>query len=153
MGQALGFLTKSFDFNFGSFSLPFSYWQALAIVVLLFLLVLTLAQVRHHFVNWSFKGAVFGLFFGFLLALILEGFLIIGGKTALTELLGWKNAPKPFSVALGAGRDKLVQVLGLEAQIPQSLAKDDVTVGATLEVIQSLNPNDLKKLKTLLCQP
>ena len=153
MGETLGLLTKSFDLNLGGFSLPFAYWQAIAIIFLLFLLVLSLAQFRHHFVNWSFKGAAFGLFFGFLFALILEGFLIIGGKTALTELLGWKNAPKPLSVALEAGRDKLVQVLGLQAQIPQSLAKDDTSVGATLEVIQGLNPADLKKLKTLLCQP
>src|SRR3990170_441590 len=110
MQQTLVFLQKSFKLNLGSFSLPVSYFQAAAVIFLLFLLVLMLAQVRRHYVNWSLKGAVFGVFFGFLLALILEGFLIIGGRTAVTEVLGWKNAPKPITHALDAGRAKLVKV-------------------------------------------
>lgn len=85
--------------------------MAVAVIVLVFLLILTLAQVRRHFVNWSLRGGVFGIFFGFLLALILEGFLLIGGRTVITELLGWRNAPKPISIALDAGRGKLIQVL------------------------------------------
>lgn len=153
MEQALSLLQKSFDLSFGNFSMPFSYLQAGAIVILLFLLVLAMAQFRRHEVNFSLKGALFGIFFGFLLALFLEGFLIIGGRTAITEVLGWKNIPKPFSVALDAGRDKLVKVLGVTDQIPSSSAKEVTSVDNAVFVLQSLNPSDVKKVKALFCQP
>ena len=153
MQQTLVFLQKSFKLTLGSFSLPVSYFQAAAVIFLLFLLVLMLAQVRRHYVNWSLKGAVFGVFFGFLLALILEGFLIIGGKTAITGALGWKNAPKPIQIVLEAGRSQLIKVLGIQDQIPSSLAKENLTVQGAVETLQSLNPADMKKVKTLICQP
>jgi len=105
----LAFFSKTL--NFGKFSLPFTYWQAIAIVILVFLLILSLSQFRRHYIDWSLKGAVFGIFFGFIFALILEGFLIISGRTALIGVLGWKNAPKPFSVVLDAGREKLKTIV------------------------------------------
>lgn len=153
MNQIARILGGSFNFNLGSFQMPISYIQAGAIVFLLFLLVVVLAQVRHHYVDWSLKGAVFGVFIGFLLALIFEGFLIIGGRTALTSVLGWQNAPKPIQLALDAGRAKLIKVLGIDTQIPSSYASEGTTVQSTLMTIQSLNPADLKRVKTLLCQP
>lgn len=143
----------SFNFSLGNYSLPVSYWQAGAIVFLLFILILMLAQFRRHYINWSLKGGIVGIFFGFLLALILEGFLIIGGRTALTEVLGWKNAPKPIQVALDNGRNKLIQVLGVQDQIPNSYAKESVGVQDAVETFQSLNPADMKKVKALLCTP
>jgi len=146
------FLGKGFDLNLGKFSLPVTYLEAGAVIFLLFLLILTMAQVRRHYVSWSLKGGVFGIFFGFLLALILEGFLLIGGKTVLTEALGWENAPKPIQVALDSGRSKLIQVLGIEDQIPTSVAKENVTVQGAIQTLQSLNPADVKKVKSLLCQ-
>ncbi|HET7098694.1 MAG TPA: hypothetical protein VFI61_00435 [Patescibacteria group bacterium] len=144
---------QTFNINIGKYSIPFSILQAVAIVFLLFLLILSLAQFRRHFIDWSFKGAVFGIFFGFLLALILEGFLLIGGRTAITGVLGWKNAPKPISVALDAGRTKLVQVLGVTEPIPSSNAQEVPSVENAVSVIQSLNPTDIKKVKTLICTP
>ena len=102
--------------------------------------------------GWSLKGGVFGLFLGFLLALILEGFLIIGGKTAVTEIIGWKNAPKPILVALEAGRSKLVGVLGVTDEIPTSKAQ----VTLKEEVItkfQSLSPDEAKSVRNLICAP
>ncbi len=95
-----------------------SYFQkpsilAVATIVLIFLLILTLAQIRRHYVNWSFKGAALGIFFGFILALILEGFLLIHGRTAITQIFGWKNAPKPINIVLDMGKEKLIQVLGV----------------------------------------
>lgn len=101
------FLPNNVSLSFLDFLGRTDQLKAGAIVVLLFLLVLSLAQVRRHFVRWGAKGGLIGLFFGFLLALILEGFLLIGGKTALTEILGWKNPPKPVSVALDKGREAL----------------------------------------------
>ncbi len=146
-------LFKTFTLTLGKFSLPISYIQAGLIVILLFVLILSMAQFRRHFIEWSFKGGIVGLFFGFLFALILEGFLLIGGKTALTEVLGWKNAPKPISVVLDAGRSELINVLGIETTIPSSVAKENTTVQTAVETLQGLNPSDMKKVKSLICQP
>lgn len=153
MPSSAQFLFKTFQFSFGRFSLPVAYWEAGAIVFLLFVLVLTMAGFRKHYVDWSLKGGIVGVFFGFLLALILEGFLLIGGKTALTEVLGWKNPPAPLSQALDAGRSQLIQVLGVQTQIPVSLAKDNITVQNAVETVQGLNPADLKTVKSILCSP
>lgn len=153
MGNLVKISVDHFILNLGRFSLPVTYTQAAIVVFLIFLLVLILAQFRRHFVDWSIKGALFGIFFGFLLALILEGFLIIGGRTALTSILGWKNPPAPISVALDAGRNKLIQVLGIKDQIPSSFAKENSTVTGAVELLQSLNPADIKKVKTIFCQP
>lgn len=153
MASTIQFLFKTFEINLGKISIPVPYWQAISIVVLLFLLVLTLAHVRKHYIDWSFKGGLAGIFFGFLLALFLEGFLIIGGRTAITSVLGWKNPPAPLAQALDAGRSKLIQVLGIQTQIPSSFAKENTSVQGTIEIIQSLSPNDLKKVKSILCTP
>lgn len=153
MFQSVQFLFNTFTLNLGKFSIPVPYWQAGAVVFLLFLLVLTMANFRKHYVDWSLKGGVVGIFFGFLLALILEGFLLIGGKTALTEVLGWKNPPAPLAQVLDAGRSQLIQVLGIKTSIPSSFAKENVSVQGTLETIQSLNPVDLVKVKNILCAP
>ena len=152
MGKVISLLFGQFNLNLGKMSLPFSYAQAALIVFLIFILILMMAQFRRHYVNWSLKGAVFGIFFGFLLALILEGFLIIGGRTAITGILGWKNAPAPISIALDAGRNKLIQVLGIKDQIPSSFAKENANVAGAVDLLQSLNPADMKKVKTIFCQ-
>ena len=148
---------QNFFANIGSYlsNLYFStnYLQAGAIIVLVFLLILTLAQVRHHFVHWSLKGGIAGLFFGFLLALFVEGFLLIAGRTAVTEILGWKNAPKPIKTALDLGHDKLINVLGVTEEIPTSNASNESTVDEVLTVLQSLNPSEIKKIKAIICTP
>jgi len=145
------FVSGGFNLSLGNFPLSVTYLQAAAVVFLLFILILLMAQFRRHYVDWSIKGGIVGIFFGFLLALILEGFLLIGGKTALTEVLGWKNAPKPIQVALDSGRSKLIQVLGIQDQIPTSVAKENTTVQSAVEILQSLNPADRQKVKTLFC--
>jgi hypothetical protein len=153
MFQSVQFLFNTFDLNLGKYSIPVPYWQAVAIIFLLFLLVLTMAGFRKHYVDWSLKGGIVGIFFGFLLALILEGFLLIGGKTALTEVLGWKNPPAPLAQVLDAGRSKLINVLGVQTQIPVSFAKENITVQKAVETLQGLAPNDLKQVKNILCAP
>lgn len=130
-----------------------NYLQAGAIIILVFLLVLTLAQIRRHYVHWSFKGALMGLFFGFLITLFIEGFLLIAGRTALTEILGWRNAPKPIMTALDLGREKLVNVLGITSEIPSSFANSDPTVDIAISTLQSLNPDEIKKVKAIICDP
>ena len=129
-----------------------NYIQAGAIVILVFLLILTLAQVRRHMTEWSLKGWAVGLLFGFLLTLILEGFFLVAGRTALTEFLGWKNAPKPITRALDIGKDKLTDVLGATDQISYSYTNNSTTDDA-LNVLQSLNPDEMRKIKAIICTP
>lgn len=151
--DAAQILGRTLDFNLGKVSFSTSYLQAGAIIVLSFLLILSLASFRRHFLNWSLKGALFGLFIGFLFALIFEGFLIIGGKTAVTEILGWKNAPKPLVNMIDAGRAKLVNVLGVTEEIPSSVAKEDSTIEDAIRVLQSLDPSETQKVRSLFCAP
>ena len=148
-------LTQRLNLGFGNIHFSPSYIQAGAFLILLFILVLTLAQLRRHFVNWSLKGALVGLFFGFLLALILEGFLVIGGKTAVTQVLGWKNPPKPIAGLMELGRNNLIKVLGekIEIKIPESIAKINPTFEDGVKFFQSLNPSEAQKLKNILCKP
>lgn len=101
------------EINIGAIRFQPELWQAGAIVFLVFLLVLVMAQMRRHFLTWSFKGAWFGIFIGFFLALVLEGFLLLSGRTFLTTILGWKNAPTPIQDVLGVGNSKLRQVIGV----------------------------------------
>jgi len=145
-------LSKTVDLHIGKFTFSPSYLVAGAIVFLLFLLIMVLAQFRRHMLSWSLKGAFFGIFFGFLLALIFEGFLVISGRTAVTEILGWKNAPKPLLTILDLGRAKLSSVLGTQIEIPGLYATD----GSTNEIIrniQKLNPQEVSRLKSIICKP
>lgn len=153
MDDFVGLLSNTLNLTFGKISIPVPYWQAAAIIALIFFLILLLAKFREHSIHWSLKGGVFGIFFGFLLALILEGFLLIGGKTVLTEALSWENPPKPIAHILDAGRSQLINVLGVKTEIPTSYAKEEVSVQNAMETIQSLNPTDLTKVKNILCSP
>ncbi len=141
-----------FDFNIGGITIPIQYWQVTAIIAFVFVVVLLLAKLRRHRVDWSFKGVAFGVFFGFLLALFMEGFLIIGGRTALTSVLGWENPPPFLATALDSGKNKLVQVLGIKDQIPSSFASENVTANDAIEILQRLNPADTKTVKSVYCR-
>lgn len=143
--QIVNNIIQSASGFFESISIAPTYIQAGAIVFLLFLLVVSLAQFRQHFVKWSMKGGLVGLFFGILLTLILEGFLLISGHTALTGVLGWKTAPKPISTALDMGKEKLTNVLGVGTDNPTS---NDV-----ITIMQSLPPSEISKIKAIICTP
>lgn len=147
------FVSDNLNFNFLNLKLSPDNWRAVAIVFLLFILIVTLARFRKHMIDWSLRGAVFGVFFGFLFALILEGFLIIGGKTALTEVLGWKNAPKPLQLALDSGKGKLIDVLGVSTSIPSSMAKENMSTEEVVGILQSLNPDQRQQVESLICKP
>jgi len=146
-------LFKTFDLNLGKFTFSPTYWMAVAVVVLIFLLIITLAFVRRHYLEWSFKGTWVGLFIGIALTLILEGFLLLSGRTALTVFLGWKNPPKAIQNVLDSGRSKLISVLGVSSQIPASDASEKVDEKKIIEMYQSLTPQETKHLKLLICKP
>ena len=76
--------------------------------------------------------------------------MIIGGKTVITEILGWKNAPKPILTALEAGRNKLVGVLGVADEINVSKA-GGATQDKVVELYQSLTPNQQDLVRYRVC--
>ena len=145
--------SQKVNLNLGNIKVSPSYIQAGVIIVLLFFLVLSLANLRRHFLRWSVKGSIFGVFWGFILALILEGFLIIGGRTVLTEIVGWKNAPKPLVNVLDAGKEKLVEVLGITDSIPSSYAEDPINYEDVLDDFRKLDVNETQKVKSIICKP
>lgn len=135
----------------GGFIMQPNYLQAGLIVFLVFLLVLTLGQLRHRMNSWTLKGTMPGIGFGFAIALILEGFLLIGGRTLFTEVLGWENAPKPISNVLDTGRERLVDVLGVTDPIPNSNASEASSEGVVLQY-QSLTSKEASSVRELICQ-
>ena len=137
----------------GGFSISPNLLQAILIVILIFLLIFTLGHLRHTYVDWSVKGILPGLTFGFVLAILVEGLFLIAGKTLFTEVLGWKNAPKPISNVLDASREKIVSVLGAESQVPSSNAATSPTSQSVLTEIKNLTKADQDKLKLSLCTP
>ncbi len=145
------YFSKTIDVDLLGKNIPVPYVQVSLLVFLIFLLILTMAQYRRHTVDYSFKGAGFGILFGFMLALTLEGFLLVKGSTAITSLLGWKNAPKPISVMLDSGRTKLEQVLGMQDSA-QAVVKSSIPQEA-IKVFQGLTPQDREKIKSLICTP
>ena len=146
------FASKTLDIEVRGTLFSPSYLQAAAIVFLLFLLVLSLARLRKIYVKWSLKGWHAWLFMGFLLALLLEGFLLISGRTVLTEILGWENAPKPVKNALVVGREKLVNVLGITEEVPASVAQEEPTLQGVISDFQSLPSPEAEKFRSLICQ-
>lgn len=144
---------KTFALKLGNLSIAPTYWQAAAIVFLLFLLVWTLARLRHLYVGWSFKAAGSMVLIGFLLAVVLEGFMILGGRTVFTEVLGWKTPPKPISLLLDASRAKLVRVLGVTEEIPASAAKETPSYKSVVSDFQTLSPKEAEKARSFICEP
>ena len=140
-------------FEVGNLVFTPSYLHAGAIVFLIFLLILTMARLRRLYVNWSLTGSMKMIGIGFMLAIIAEGFLLLGGRTLFTELLGWENAPKPIARVLDAGRGKLVDVLGVNQEIPQSVADEPATVETVIGEYQSLSPEEAEEFKQMLCAP
>ena len=142
MEKTLSLISRTFTLNLGKFQIEPTIWQAVTIVFLIFLLLLTLARVRYLYVNWSLgQSAIAMLFWGFLLAIIFEGFLLISGRTLLTEVLGWQNAPKPVSTLLEVGRGRLINVLG-----------KSTTWQAVVEDYRSLNIEDANEAVNIICK-
>ncbi len=142
----------NFSFKLGNLEFTPSYIQAGMIVALLFLLVLLLARMRREFLHWSLRGATSMIFLGFLMALIIEGFMLIGGRTLITEILGWKNPPKVISKVLDTGREKLVGVLGVKNEIPQSNAMSS-TSGDVINLFKNLSSDEADKVREAVCKP
>jgi hypothetical protein len=151
----INFLGKTFSpIKIFSLEIIFTYWQAIVMVILLFLLVVTMARMRYLYVNWHLGRHSFSmLFWGFLLAIILEGFFILGGRTIFTEILGIKNLPKPLSTILDIGRNRLISVLGVSSQVPSSTAQGNSDSEYVLKLYKSLPPSEAEKFYNQICKP
>jgi hypothetical protein len=142
----------SLSYKIGSLEFSPSIIQAILIVFLIFLLVLVMARMRRIYLHWSLKGAASMFAVGFALALIIEGFMLIGGRTLFSELLGWENPPKPISNVLDFGREKMVNVLGINKEIPTSDAYNLNSENLT-DLYESLTSKEKEEFRNSICQP
>jgi hypothetical protein len=147
------FLSKSFGtYTVRGLEIEPTYWQAGAIILLIFMLIFTLARLRYIYVHWNLSGTSLSfLFYGFLLALILEGFLIISGRTFFSATLGWENAPKPIAAFIDLGRDKMSKVLGEQTKIPESVAKQPPTAKSVVTDYFNLPKSEAQKVESQIC--
>jgi len=150
----LAIINKSFGtYNVRGWSIEPTYWQAGAITLCLFMLLFTLARLRHMYVHWSVsKPSISFIFWGFLLALIVEGILFISGRTIFTELLGWKDAPKPISTVLDKSRSELITVLGVSETVPESYAEVVPTYQSVVIDFTELSDEEKETFKKFLCE-
>ncbi len=147
MNKILDLLNKSFGiYDIKGLEVEPTYWQAGVMLILMFLLVFAFARMRYLYVHWSLgKSAIAMAVWGFLLAIIMEGLLIFSGRTLFTEVLGWKNAPKPISTLLTISRNKLVDVLGVTEEIP--------TYHSVMGDYESLSLDDMEDVRSNICKP
>ena len=96
-------------------------WIAGGIIALIFAFVLVLAYMSRSFMSWSLSGFGIGFVIGILVALIVEGFLLIGGKSIITAGLGVKNAPAPIQNILDSGHKQLLEALNVPASCSATL--------------------------------
>lgn len=151
--SAVGFVSRTFPLTIFGLEIEPTYWQAAVIIFLLFLLVFTLARIRYLYVHWSLGSSAWAmLLWGFLLALVLEGLILVSGKTILMSVFGWRNPPQPVDILLSTGREKFIQVLGVEdeAKKNQNLKTNYQTVVLDF---RSLPEEERKKAKVFICEP
>lgn len=153
LGQAPSLLSGTI----GNFNLPggsvFSptYLHAALVLFCIFVFILAFAMFQRRQHQENIKNTMPGIAFGFAIAIVLEAMLLVGGRTVLTEFLGWENAPKPISNALDASRTRLVEVLGVTDEIPESNASSPMSVKQLNEHYESLNSEDQELLQNLVC--
>jgi hypothetical protein len=147
------FYRNDFTYKLGKIDISASYLQAGIILFLIFLLLLSLARVRHMFVSWSLGKSSIAIFvWGFIVALIVEGFFVLAGRTMFTEVLGWKNPPKPIAYFLDLGKNRIAQVLGESVEVKTSQAKE-TTPDYLIKMFFSLSNKDKQKVKAEICKP
>ena len=139
-------LNKPFGvYEFKGISIEPRYWMAGAVVILVFLLLLSLARLRYEYVHWSVsKPSLAMIFWGFIIAILFEGLLLVFGKTMFTEILGWNNAPKPISTIIDIGRNKFVNVMGA--------SDEKASYKSVVNDYESLGEKESKMVKDYVCK-
>lgn len=155
VGSAVGFANKTLpSFTIKGIEIVPTYWEAATIILLIFLLIFTLARMRYIYVHWHLsKTSLAMMFWGFVLTVILEGFLWLSGRTVLTTVLGWKNPPKPVAATLETGRDHLREVLGETAEIDSAKAKAPATYQSVVFDYKELSDEDKQTVQKFVCRP
>jgi hypothetical protein len=140
------------DFNLpGGFVFSPTYLQAGLIVFCLFLLILTFGMLQHRYTHWTIKGVMPGVALGFTLAFLIEAVLLVGGRTIFTELIGWKDAPKPISNALDVSRERLADVLGVNDMVEETNAGSIPSVAQIIQNYESLEEGEQGSVQDLVC--
>lgn len=146
-------LFGNLSFNLpGGFVFQPSYLQAGLIIFLIFLLVLTLGQLRHRMNEWAINGLVPGLAFGFCLAILLEGIMLVTGGSLITKVLGWKDAPKPITNALDQGKGELLNVLGANDSQSSVSATKELGPEGVIKEFNKLSPSEADSVTKLICE-
>lgn len=145
------YLFKTFDLEIAGYTIKPEYWHAGVIVLLVFMILLAFARYRHQKVKWGLQGFIPTVLLGFVLAIFLEIGLLLSGKTLMTEVLGWENAPKPISAIIDTGRTRMVQVLG---ETDMSVLNGDAnSVGDEIILLYtSLEQDEADKVKDIICR-
>ncbi len=131
-----------------------NYIQVILVILMIFMVVLVVARLRKKHVSESLRGASGLVMLGFVLAIVLEALLLLGGRTLFTELIGWENAPKPISTVLDAGRVRLVDVLGASVStVPSSEASEAKSSTQVLQLIHELPADQKEEVFNNFCAP
>ncbi len=140
-------------YKWGSFEISPSYYQVGIILVLVFLLLMSLARIRRMFIHWSLGRHSIAIFvWGFIVALIVEGFFILAGRTMFTEILGLKNLPKPISSFIDLGRSRVYKVLGESVEIKESSAIGGGDAKSLVKSFFLLDEAAKKEVKKQICK-
>lgn len=126
---------------------------AVAVALLVFLFFVAVALLRHRSVKDSVKTTSSGILIGFLFAIVIEGFLVLSGRTFITEMLSWENPPKPIAGVINKGRERLTNVLGTSVEINSTNADSGPNVQSVIDDYLSLPPDQADQIKKSLCQP
>ncbi|HLE48813.1 MAG TPA: hypothetical protein VI819_02160 [Patescibacteria group bacterium] len=142
------------SFKVGSFNIDATYWLVGVLILLLFMIVFTFARIRFLYVNWSMgKQTIAFLFWGFILAVGVEGLFMLYGRTIFTEVLGIESAPKPISTILDIGRSRFVKVLGTQNSGTSLDSKNPVSADQVYSVYTKLSQKEAEKFTDLICKP
>lgn len=133
-------------------SLQASTLQMIIVGVSVFLLILLLGFARHHMLEWSLKGAWFGIFFGMLIATVLLAGLFVGGRVLIVQVLQLQSIPpevrfsvQKYLVEFSQALDVDTQTLGISAHNPtrQTIVYD----------YKQLSSTEQQDVRRVLCAP
>lgn len=126
--------------------------QAMLIIIGVFLFTLVLGLARHHMLVWSIKGAGFGIVMGAILMLILEGILLVGGKTAVGEIVKNNSTPDNVRVFLQKNMSELASQIGAE---PGTLgaASEKIDPEVVISEFKNLESLEQKAVQEAICKP
>lgn len=115
-----------------------------------FLFLLLLGWARHHMLEWTFKGANFGVFFGIVLTLAIEALIIIGGKTTLAEVVKSDKVPPVVRQTISQNLQELAVSLTGE---PKTLgAKNKVSAVDVVGSYKELSESEQSRVEDLICK-